>query len=257
MPGIAGAEPLMWVAWTSGRALRAGEDLAIAALSVQTGAAIRHAQLFHPTGVLANGTIARIAATGEGLPMVSGELVGRVSKGVGAPGALPDIAGVACPMPPPLPASTPWECCRRRPPAGGGRYPAAAADILVGSDILQPGAGIPGRVWWLRRLATIIDGPGLSLDTITGQIGSGGPDFDIEQDAGTGDVRLLARLSLREVVPPGRDLALTRRCTARQVSRVLPGWLTDFRRAAYRRSPQGRDAEYPISPAAQQRHRQW
>jgi hypothetical protein len=33
--------------------------------------------------MLANGTIARIAATGEGLPMVSGEVVGRVSKGVG------------------------------------------------------------------------------------------------------------------------------------------------------------------------------
>jgi hypothetical protein len=124
--------------------------------------------------------------------MVSGELVGRVSKGVGLPGALPDIAGVACPMPPPLPASTPWECCRRQPPAGGWRYPAAAADILVGSDILQPGAGIPGRVWWLRRLATIIDGPGLSLDTITRQIGSGGTDFDFEQAAGTGDSRPLA-----------------------------------------------------------------
>ena len=31
---------------------------------------------------------------------------------------LPDIADVACPMPPPLPASTPWQCCRRQPPAG-------------------------------------------------------------------------------------------------------------------------------------------
>jgi hypothetical protein len=80
MPGIAGGKPLMWFACTSGRA-RASEISDIAALPVQTGAALRHARLFHPTGVLANGTLARIAATGEGLPMMSGEVVGRVSIG--------------------------------------------------------------------------------------------------------------------------------------------------------------------------------
>ena len=50
--------------------------------------------------------------------MMSAEVVGRVSKGVGLPGALPDIAGVAWRMPAPLPPSTPWECCWRQPPAG-------------------------------------------------------------------------------------------------------------------------------------------
>ena len=48
---------------------------------------------------------------------------------------------------------------------------------------------------------------GPSLDTVTRQIQSGATDFDIEQAAGTGDSRPLARLSLREVVPPGRDIA--------------------------------------------------
>src|SRR5436190_23127278 len=109
MPPIAGGKRLMWFAWTSGGHSGRVKIFDIAALPVQTGAAIRHGRLFHPTGVLANGTIERIAATGEGLPMVSGEVVGRVSKGVGLPGALPDIAGVAWRMPPPLPPSTPWD----------------------------------------------------------------------------------------------------------------------------------------------------
>jgi hypothetical protein len=61
----------------------AGEDLDIAPLPVQTGAAIRHAQLFHPTGVLANGTIERIAATTDGLPMVPAEAGGPGLQGVG------------------------------------------------------------------------------------------------------------------------------------------------------------------------------
>ncbi len=40
-------------------------------------------RLFHPTGVLANGTIERIAATGEGLPMVPAEAGGPGLQGVG------------------------------------------------------------------------------------------------------------------------------------------------------------------------------
>ena len=104
--------------------------------------------------------------------------------------------------------------------------------------------GFRDGVWWLRaRLATIIDGPGLSLDTITRQIGSGGTDFDIEQAAGIGDSRPLARLSLREVVPPGRDIAFDPTLHSPPGVKLLPGWLTEFRRAAYQRSRQGRDAE--------------
>ena len=109
MPGIAGVKRRMCLpghrAGHPGR-VRISD---IAALPVQAGAAMRHRRLFHPIGVLANGTIERIAATGEGLPMVPGEVVGRVSKGVGLPGALPDIAGVAWRMPPPLPPSIPWD----------------------------------------------------------------------------------------------------------------------------------------------------
>jgi len=52
----------------------------IAALPVRMGAAVRNRRLFHPDGVLARGTLTRIAPLSEGLPMTSGDIVGRVSK---------------------------------------------------------------------------------------------------------------------------------------------------------------------------------
>ena len=192
----------------------------IAALPVQAGAAIRHRRLFHPTGVLANGTIERIAATGEGLPMVPAEVVGRVSKGVGLPGALPDIAGVAWRMPPPLPPCTPWDVLLASTAGGAlGRILLRPVTSWSGATFssLMP-LGFRGGVWWLRaRLATIIDGPGLSLDTITDQIGRGGIDFDIEQAAGTGDSDRWPGFSCVRSSRPAGTLRSTRRCTARQV----------------------------------------
>ena len=137
-----------------------------------------------------------------------------------------------------------WE--KGSPTTGG-----ALGDILLrpltswsGATFSSLALGFGGGVWWLRaRLATLIEVPGLSLDTITDQIGRSGVDFDIEQAAGTDDFRPLARLSLREVVPPGRDLALDPTLHSPPGVKLLPGWLIDFRRAAYRRSRQGRGAE--------------
>ena len=56
----------MWFAWTSGRALRAGEDLRYRrpASSDRRGP-FAPGRLFPPTAVLANGALARIAATGR------------------------------------------------------------------------------------------------------------------------------------------------------------------------------------------------
>jgi hypothetical protein len=182
----------------------------IAALPVRLGAALRHRRLFHPVGVLASGTIERIAPASEGLPMVSGEVVGRVSKGVGLPGALPDIAGVAWRMSPPVPPSTPWDVLLASTAGGAlGRVLLRPVTYWSGTTFssLMP-LGFRGGVWWLRaRVATVIDAPGLSLDTVIDEISCGGIDFDIEQAAGTGEFRPLARLSLRNVIPPGRDVA--------------------------------------------------
>jgi hypothetical protein len=50
----------------------------IAALPVRLGSAVRGRRLFHPVGVLAEGTLERLAATGEGLPLRSGDVIGRI-----------------------------------------------------------------------------------------------------------------------------------------------------------------------------------
>ena len=114
-----------------------------------------------------------------------------------------------------------------------------------GSDILQPdAAGIPGR-------GVVVTRPAGHHHRRTGPFaGHHHPpnrerrnQFDIEQAAGTGDSRPLARLSLREVVPPGRDIAFDPTLHSPPGVKLLPGWLTEFRRAAYQRSRQGRDAE--------------
>lgn len=75
----------------------------VAAVPFQIGSALRDRRLFHPSGVLARGTLDRTAPIGEGLPVRTGDVVGRVSKGIGSPGSVPDIAGLAWRMPPETP----------------------------------------------------------------------------------------------------------------------------------------------------------
>jgi hypothetical protein len=218
----------------------------IAALPVQLGAAIRHRRLFHPVGVLAEGTLERRAAPNEGLPMVSCQVVGRVSKGVGTPGVVPDIAGVAWRMPPRLQPATPWDVLLASTTAGSiGRvilWPATSWSGATFSSLMP--LRFEGGLWWVRaRVATDIDTPGLSLDVIRDQIHSGGLDFDIDQAAGTGDFIPLARLSLRNLLARGRDIAFDPTLHSAPSVTLAPNWLSNFRRAAYRRSREGRDAE--------------
>ena len=178
---------------------------------VRLGAAIRNRRLFHPIGVVADGILERVAPPNEGLPMASCDVIGRVSKGIGLRGALPDIAGLAWRMPPQdLRSCTPWDVLL-----------ASTVGSSVGRLILRPAFSwsgttfsslmplrYQGGVWWVRaRLSTVIDTPGLSLATVADQITSGGIDFDIEQAAGTGDFLPLARLTLRHVDPTCDDIA--------------------------------------------------
>ena len=81
----------------------------IVALPLQWGSAIRRRRVFHPVGVIAYGSLERLASPGEGLPIESSDVVGRVSKGIGLPGGLPDIIGLAIKIPPQPFAGTPWD----------------------------------------------------------------------------------------------------------------------------------------------------
>lgn len=218
----------------------------IAALPIRLGAAIRRNRLLHPDGVLAEGTLERVAPPGEGLPMNSCDVIGRVSRGIGLPGSLPDVAGLAWRIPPPpdLRSCVPWDVLLAST-VTRSRFFLAPIRSWSGATFssLMP-LRFQGAAWWVRaRVVTKIDEPGLSLDTIRNQIDSHGIDFDIDQRGGTGSFSPLARLTLRHLDPSNDDVAFDPILHSDEDVRLLPRWLSDFRRAAYRRSREGRDAQ--------------
>lgn len=216
----------------------------VAALPARLGAALRRRRLFHPDGVLAEGILERIAPPDEGLPMPSCDVIGRVSKGIGLRGGMPDVAGLAWRIPPPqdLRSCGPWDVLLASTLAGG-RVALAPVRSWSGATFssLMPMRFRDG-IWWVRaRLTTDIDSQGLSLDAIRDRIDSDGIDFDIEQAAGTGSFLPLARLTLRHVDPSNDDVAFDPIMHSDDDVRMVPSWLADFRRAAYRRSREGRE----------------
>jgi hypothetical protein len=218
----------------------------LAALPVKFGAAARGRRLFHPVGVLAEGTLERTALDSDGLPMRSCDVIGRVSKGIGVPGGRPDIAGLAFRIPPPqdLRSCGPWDVLLASTLARN-RFILAPVTSWSGATFssLMP-LRYRGRVWWLRaRLATEVSTHDLALDTIESEIDSDGIQFDIEQAEFRGEFRPLARLTLRHVDPSCDDIAFDPALHTDCDVQLLPRWLADFRRAAYRRSRQGRDPQ--------------
>jgi hypothetical protein len=218
----------------------------LATLPVRLGSAARGRRLFHPVGVLAEGILERTALDSDGLPMRTCDVIGRVSKGIGLPGAAPDIAGLAFRIPPPqdLRSCGPWDVLLASTAAGSrfGLAPAASWPGATFSSLMP--LRYRDRVWWVRaRLATEINAKGLALDSIESEINSGGIEFDIEQAPRRGEFRPLAKLTLRHVDPSCDDIAFDPALHTDCDVALLPGWLTNFRRAAYRRSRQGRDQQ--------------
>lgn len=223
----------------------------LVAVPFQAGAALRHRRFFHPFGVLADGDLERLAPPGEGLPIESGRVVGRVSKGLGTPGALPDFAGLAWRMHPAPFAATPWDVLLVSAGLGG-------ADATLNRVLLRPVVSWPsalysslmpleheGKLWWIRaRLSTAMGHGGLALSAVRERIENGGLQFDIEQACGGEEFRPLATLRLTEVIKAdeaGQHIAFDPvRHSAPGVA-VWPGWLREVREEAYRGSRQGRD----------------
>ena len=180
--------------------------------------------------------------------MESCDVIGRVSKGIGLRGALPDIAGLAwrIPVPSDLRSCTPWDVLLASTVPGKiGRVLLAPVTSWSGATFtsLMP-LRLKGGMWWVRaRLVSDIEAPGLSLDTIRDQIDSGGVEFDIEQAAGTGGFLPLARLTLRHVDPSNDDIAFDPTLHTDPDVQLVPHWLSGFRGAAYRRSREGRNAK--------------
>lgn len=188
----------------------------------------------------------RVAPPDQGLPMESCDVIARVSKGIGLPGALPDIAGLAWRIPPPpdLRSCGPWDVLLASTFAGN-RFLLAPVASWSGATFssLMPLRHQDG-VWWVRaRLTSAISAAGLSLGVIESEIQSNGVEFEIDQAAGTGDFLPLARLSLRFVDPSCDDIAFDPILHTDADVHLVPNWLSSFRRSAYRRSREGRDPD--------------
>jgi hypothetical protein len=221
----------------------------IAGLPIEVGAAMRRRRLFHPFGVLAHGSVERTASPGEGLPLASAEVVGRVSKAVGLPGGFPDIVGLGWRMPPSTFGADAWDVLLASAEAGPlSRFllhPIASWSGVTLSSLMP--LRHHGQNWWISaRLTTSIDEPGVRLDDIEAQIARGGIRFDIDQACGLGEFRPLARLELSQVIPPAHDTSFDPTTHSHPEVTLFPRWLNDFRRDAYRRSRQGRERSLAV-----------
>lgn len=214
-------------------------------LPLRAGAALRDKRFFHPTGVLCGGTLTRTAPAGEGLPMVSGDVVGRISKGAGTPGSLPDFAGLAWRLPRDADGSNPWDVLTVSSSARVALRPVATWNAAQYSTLMP--LGYPSGIFWLRAtMTTPLDGDGLSLDAVRERLNSGGIEFAVEQAFGIGPFFPLATLTFdRELCADDEDCDQAFDPTVRSGTNVtlLPGWLTSLRRSAYRNSREGRDAQ--------------
>ncbi|MDX1873619.1 phosphodiesterase [Mycolicibacterium sp. 120266] len=218
-----------------------------AAAPFQAASALRHARIFHPVGVLAHATIARVAATGDGLPVADSDNVeARLSKGIGTPGPLPDVIGLALRLPPEPFAPTPWDILLAS--AGSGPLTRIAGLRPVtkwtGSTMttLMP-LRYQDQNWWVRaRMSTHIDGFGVSTDAVRRQLRTGPLEFDIDQACGTAPFAPLARLTLRRVITPSHDVSFDPVLHTAPDVALAPGWLSGLRAQAYARSRRGRHA---------------
>ncbi|WP_406816487.1 phosphodiesterase [Mycobacterium sp. M23085] len=223
--------------------------LDLVALPFQWGSALRGKRFFHPTGVLAEGFIERVAPAAQGLPIASSEIVARVSKATGTPGALPDFIGLAFRLPASQPGDKPWDILLVS--SGSGWLARAVA--------LRPATSWNGQTlttlmplhyrndnWWLRaRTSSEIGGTGLSLDSVRATLERGNIELTVDQACGRGDFTPLARMTLTTAIDPehAQDVSFDPVLNTAPGLSLHPRWLADLRARAYQHSRDGRDAE--------------
>jgi len=212
-------------------------------------ATVRHRRVFHPNGVLATGSIERVAADGAGLPIESAaDVLVRISKGIGMPGALPDVSGLALRLPPNASSATPWDVLLASAAGGpAGRMAVRPAVRWSGQSMssVMP-LRYAGANWWLRaRISTDIGGIGVSLDSIRKYLRQGHLDVDIDQARGWGPFRPLARLTVNAALPSddSDDVAFEPVLNVPPGVQLVPHWLAALRKQAYRDSRHGRQAD--------------
>lgn len=218
-------------------------------LPFQWGSAVRGKRFFHPLGVIATGSLRRIAPEGEGLPISTSDIVARFSKATGTPGGFPDFIGLALRLDS---GAGPWDVLLVS--AGSGVLTRVVALRPVtswsGHDMttLMP-LSYDGKKWWLRaRIESGVDGTGLSLGLsladVRRRIENGGVEVALDQACGSSAFQKLARLKLTRLIElqSGQDVSFDPVLNTAPGVKLYPGWLADLRASAYARSRDGREA---------------
>lgn len=218
--------------------------------------ALRHARVFHPDGLLCGGR-ASVSAD-HPLPFRSGPVTVRLSKGIGTPGGLPDIVGVAVRFPASAPTNAPagaptpvngtdgvvsgaWDLLLAGPAPLSGRLPVPLpathwAPTAVSS--LTP-YRYDGELYWIRARIIEPTGPsGLDVEDLAACLRTKRP-VVIILEAGFRRFVPLARIELDHVLT-GLDIDFDPILHRPEGVEFAPSWLGDLRRRAYRDSRKGR-----------------
>ncbi|WP_052073594.1 DUF6328 family protein [Rhodococcoides fascians] len=149
---------------------------------------LRSARAFHPGGVQFAGTLVRLLPEQSGLPLRSCDVSVRVSKGIGVPSGLPDVAGVALRLPPIEQGGRPWDVLLAGSATGPfGRmvpWPSMSWNSAHLSSLMP--YKHQGRLWWLRARITRPDTADMNIDDIRTNVVSNTVSLVIEH-AGTSE----------------------------------------------------------------------
>jgi hypothetical protein len=191
---------------------------------------LRRARAFHPTGRTVTGTL-DVVEPAFGAVLPGREVTVRLSKGVGLPGGVPDILGVAIRLS--VDGGAPWDLLLASSSRGSARVPipvpVATWSHTTFSSLTPFAAG--GELWWVRARtvtdsdsAALPDGPvRVELSHARGVSSSFRPFARVDTDTRTVDD---VDMDPVRNLPPGVAMA--------------PRLLTRVRAAAYDNSRTGR-----------------
>lgn len=212
-------------------------------LPFRAASALRHARVFHPDGILFIAEVTRVAPEGTGLPLSSCTATARLSKGIGVPTGLPDVAGLAFRMPAEREGDPPWDVllASAGPGALGRMIPWPATSWSSARMTTLMPLRFDGRLWWLRAHITSPHLARMDLDSAASALAGDGIMVSVEQSLGTAGFEPLARLRSGEVLGTGDErYGFDPVIHSHPDVRPQPEWLRDLRSSAYRNSRAGR-----------------
>lgn len=206
-------------------------------------AAVRNARAFHPDGVSFTGSLERLLPEQYGIPVRSCEVTVRVSKGIGTPAGLPDVAGIAIRVPPFESGAPPWDLLLAGSATGVlGRmvpWPSSSwTDAHLSS--LMP-LKYQGRMWWLRARLTRPQLNGMSVADVRHALDGDGVSVLLEHACGTNPFEPLAVVHSTSLLERHDEVdAFDPVLNSPTAVRPQPEWIRSLRVSAYRNSRVGR-----------------